>query len=756
MHVAPHLDLLKYQRVSIKLELWYLKYFKGGGKSMTEPKKSAVLICTCGKQLQLDFDFLEKEVSAMENAASVIIHDLVCQEEGLAKIAEIVDQHDGRVVIAACTNQKIQPRIKQYLESKGKNHTQIQYVNIREHSDWVHQDKEAASRKSRDMIRGALARSALSEPLHVEKKTVPKHVAVIGGGVAGIEAALSLSSLGYTVSLCEREDHLGGHVIQLPKVAPTGKTGKDILSGRLQTLENDENITIIKNCQVKFVEGQMGDFTLHYITNQQENEQKLKTSAVVMASGFKEFKPTMMDEYRYGINPDVITQFELSCMLSEGKLAKPSDGEDVRDVVMVQCVGSRAEDYKRDCSKLCCTFAIDNSLEILERNPDARVRVVYMDIRVPFENEMIYKESREKGVDYIRGRISMVWEKEGKTYVRIYDSLLNQYFEVPSDLLVLSTAILPPEGVAELSETLGYDLETDGHVKELYGKLRRVETRRRGVVAVGAVAHPQFVFEAVTDAQAGALVLHNELQGGEIEKLARGAVLDVDDCIGCSLCSQHCPRGVPLMIEQTEEEEVDEEQKLLFKAAIDTLNCHACGVCQSLCPSAATELNFLTNEQIWNEIEATLSDIDSEDPITLCFYCEECSVSTIDIVGTQKMEYPANTRLIPVPCAGRVSIIDILKGFENGASTIMIAACEKDRCHMGGTANEIAQVQVDVAQDILDAIGWKGERVDMFRMFSAEPERFINAIKEMVKRAKELGSTPVHEESAGKWVEVSK
>jgi coenzyme F420-reducing hydrogenase delta subunit/Pyruvate/2-oxoacid:ferredoxin oxidoreductase delta subunit len=428
----------------------------------------------------------------------------------------------------------------------------------------------------------------------------------------------------------------------------------------------------------------------------------------------------------------------------------------VKEVVMVQCVGSRAEDYKQDCSKLCCTFAIDNSLEILDRNPDVKVRIVYMDIRVPFENEMIYKESREKGVDYIRGRISMVWEKDGKTYVRIYDSLLNQYFEVPVDMLVLSTAILPPEGVAELSETLGYALEVDGHVKELYGKLRRVETRRRGVVAVGAVTQPQFVFEAVTDAQAGALVLHNELQGGEIESPARGAVLNVDDCVGCSLCSQHCPRGVPLMIEQSEEEEVDEEQKLLFKAAIDTLNCHACGVCQSLCPSAATQLSFLTNEQLWNEIEATLVGAGSTNPITLCFYCEECSVSTIDIVGTRRIEYPVSTRLIPVPCAGRISIIDILKAFEHGASTVMIAACEKDRCHIGGTGNEIAQVQVDVAGDILKAIGWKSERVDMFRMFSAEPERFTNAINAMVKRAKELGPTPVHEGTAGAWMEVGK
>jgi heterodisulfide reductase subunit A len=720
-----------------------------------DDNKSAALICTCGKQLQLGFDSLQDQVKKMDLATSVTVHDLVCQDEGLVKIAELLKTSDGHLVIAACSSQKIQPRIDHYLESNGIDSSQIQYVNLREHSAWVHTDVDEATKKSVDMIRGTLARSAKSTKRSLEQKEIATHVTVIGGGIAGIESALSLSNLGYDISLLELSDELGGHVKSLPVVAPTGKSGKEILSGRLEALQNENKITSMTKTQVKYITGEMGNFTVHYTSEESEEEMTLETSAVVLATGFKEFKPTEMEEYRYGKNPDVITQFELSCMLSEGELSRPSDGSPVKEVVMIQCVGSRSEEYKKDCSKLCCTFAIDNSLEIIEKYPDANVRIVYMDIRVPFENEMIYKESREKGVDYIRGRVSMTWEKDGVTYVRLYDSLLDKYLETPVDLLVLSSAILPPDGTFELSETLGYAIEDDGHVKELYGKLRRNETRRRGVVAVGGVTRPQFVFEAVTDAQAGALMIHNELQGGKIESISRGAVLDVDDCVGCSLCAQQCPRGVPLMIEQTDAEEVDEEQKILFKAAIDTLNCHSCGVCQSLCPSGATQLNFLSNDQLWSEIEATLEGAGPDYPITLCFYCEECSVSTIDIVGTRKMEYSANIRLIPVPCAGRVSIIDLLKALENGASTVMIAACEKDRCHIGGTGNEIAQVQVDVARDILKAIGWKGERVDMFRMFSAEPERFTDAVKEMVKRAKKLGPTPVHEGTAGKWMEVS-
>ncbi|MBN2229841.1 MAG: hydrogenase iron-sulfur subunit [Candidatus Thorarchaeota archaeon] len=723
---------------------------------MTDNNKSAVLLCTCGSQLKLSFDHLKSEISKTSLSASVVIEELVCQEQGLEKISKLLETNDGHLVIAACTSQKIQPRIDNYLKEKGLDGSRIQYVNIREHSAWVHSDIEEASKKSLDMIRGALARSAKANPLKEEKKEVINHVTVIGGGIAGIESALSLTNLGYDVTLFEINEQLGGHVLHLPIVAPTGKSGLEIMSGRLEALEDNKKITVYSKAAVKYVTGEMGAFVVHYLTDSSDVEKTLKTSGVVLASGFREFEPTKMDEYRYGKNPDVVTQFQLSRMLSENALTRPSDNGPIKEVVMVQCVGSRSEEYKRDCSKLCCTFAIDNSLEILKRIPDANVRVVYMDIRVPFENELVYKESREKGVDYIRGRISMVWEEDGKTRVRIYDSLMDEYLETSVDLLVLSTAILPPDGLSSLSESLGVVLEEDGHIKELYGKLRRNETRRRGVVAVGAVTRPQFVSESITDAQAGALILHNELQGGKIQGFARGAVLNVDDCVGCSLCAQQCPRGVPLMIEQVEAEATSEDQKILFKASIDTLNCHACGVCQSLCPSGATQLNFLSNEQMWSEIEATLDGAGPDYPITLCFYCEECAVSTIDIVGTRRMEYPASSRLIPVPCAGRVSIIDILKAFEHGASTVMIAACEKDRCHVGGTGNEIAQVQVDVARDILNAIGWEGDRVDMFRMFSAEPDRFTNAISEMVKRAKELGPTPVHKGTAGKWMEVSK
>ncbi|MGQ4870446.1 MAG: hydrogenase iron-sulfur subunit [Candidatus Thorarchaeota archaeon] len=714
-------------------------------------EKSAVVLCNCGNTLKLDYDFLQTEIGKMDGVSSVILLETLCQEDGLARLKDIIEEAGGRVVIAACTAQKLRPRVNYRIAQAGTDTSMIQYVNIREHCAWVHENTDEATRKALDMVRGGVALSNLATPLTVQTKNVKKHVTVIGGGIAGIEAALSLSGLGYDITLIELSDRLGGHVANLPVVAPTGKSGREILDSRLKSLESDKRITVMTRTQVKFVEGEMGDFTVHYVCDEEEGT--LDTSAVVIATGFKEFKPTMMEEYRYGKNPDVVTQYELSEMLTSGDLKKPSDGGPIKEVVMVQCVGSRSEAYKRDCSKLCCTFAIDNALEILKRVPDAHVRIVYMDIRVPFEHEIIYKESREKGVDYIRGRVGMVWEENGQTHVRIYDSLLDQYFETTPDLVVLSAAVLPPDGLYELSESLGYAIESDGHIKELYGKLRRNETRRRGVVAVGAVTRPQFVYEAVTEAQAGALVIHNELQGGEIEAVARGAVLNVDDCVGCSLCAQQCPRGVPIMIEQTDAEE--DTEKFLFKAAIDTLNCHACGVCQSLCPSGATQLNFLSNEQLWAQIAATLQDAGPDYPITLCFHCEECAVSTIDIVGTRRMQYPASTRFIPVPCAGRVSIIDILKAFEHGASTVMIAACETDRCHMGGTGNEIAQSQVDVARDILNAIGWRGERVDMFRMFSAEPERFTRAVEEMVRRARELGPTPVHSGTAGRWMEVT-
>ncbi len=699
----------------------------------------------------MDYEALVDRLGEMELAGHVEVHDLVCQPDGLDVVKRLLAEH-GRLVIAACTSQKLKPRVDMALQHDGVTAPLITYVNIREQLAWVHKPSPEATEKALDTVHGAISLSALAEPPSVVCKDLPRHVTIIGAGIAGLECAVNLSRLGYSVALLERSDEVGGHLRRLPVIAPTGRSGPEVLGPRIDAVMSSDRIDVMLGVDVKFVEGEVGSFKVHYTADGSQEDGVIETSAVVLAMGFKEFKPTMMDEYGYGRNPDVITQYELSTMLSEGRLERPSDGGSVKEVVMVQCVGSRSEQFKRDCSKLCCTFAIDNALELLERDPAIRVHIVYMDIRVPFENEAVYRESREKGVDYIRGRVCSVWQSGNNTYLRLYDSLMDQYFQLSPDLVVLSSALLPPDGVEELAETLGYAVEYDGHVKELYGKLRRVETRRRGVFAIGAVTGPQFVSEAITDAQAAALLVHAELQGGRIETVPRGAVLDLDSCVGCSLCAQHCPRGVPLMIEQ--DGGADETEKIQFKAAIDILNCHACGVCQSLCPSGATELNFLTNEQLWAQTKGALSHAGRDRPVTLCFYCEECAASTIDIAGTLHMEYPASTRLIPVPCAGRVSAIDILRAFEYGAATVMIASCEKNRCHMGGTGNEIAQAQVDVTKEILSAIGWDSRRVEMYRMFSAEPERFRSAIAEMVERAHDLGPTPVHLGTAGQWKEV--
>ncbi|MFX0121987.1 MAG: FAD-dependent oxidoreductase, partial [Candidatus Hodarchaeota archaeon] len=302
--------------------------------------KSAVLICTCGKQLNLDYEYLKRETENLALAKSVTIHDLVCQEEGLTALTSLVEKNEGRVVIAACTNQKIQPRIEQYLRANGKDPSMIAYVNLREHSAWVHEDSTEATKKTLDMIRGGLARAAYANPVDNESKEIPKHVTVIGGGIAGMEAALSLSNLGYEITLFEQDLELGGHVASLPLVAPTGKSGLEILNDRLEALRTDTNINVVTESRVKYIDGEMGNFSVHYRLHNREEESVLPTSAVVLAAGFQEFKPTMMDEYRYGKNPDVITQLELSKMLLDGKLERPSDGAPVNEVVMVQCVGS--------------------------------------------------------------------------------------------------------------------------------------------------------------------------------------------------------------------------------------------------------------------------------------------------------------------------------------------------------------------------------------------------------------------------------
>ncbi|MFQ6094537.1 MAG: hydrogenase iron-sulfur subunit [Candidatus Bathyarchaeia archaeon] len=465
----------------------------------------------------------------------------------------------------------------------------------------------------------------------------------------------------------------------------------------------------------------------------------LESDALVLATGYDLFKPEGFKTYGFGNNPNVITQLQLARMLdpkgpTDGRLINRSNGREVKRVVMVQCVGSRDLQAKSYCSGLCCMFAVRNALEIKEFDGDIDVRIVYTDMRTFYDLESEYREARREGVDFIRGRVGDVYTEDDQVNVQVFDSILFRHIKIPCDLLVLSTALIPNDKNNGTFDMLNLGLNSMGFVRELYPKLRKVDTARRGVYLCGAISGPKSIRDSIAEAHAAALRLRQDFQEEAAGRYLAVTTIDEEKCDGCGLCERICPFKVPLIIEREED---------VFKAYIDTKICRGCGTCTSVCPTGAAQLQTHLRDQTIAQIQRLLADHrSSNSPIVVGFICDECAYATADMAGMVGLTYPENIRLIRLPCAGRLSLLDILKTFEHGAQAVFLACCADERCHyLDGETK--ADIQIQVAKELLDSIGWNSRRIEIFHMFSAEPNKFVEAVEEMNRRVKIMGPTPV-------------
>jgi len=294
-----------------------------------------------------------------------------------------------------------------------------------------------------------------------------------------------------------------------------------------------------------------------------------------------------------------------------------------------------------------------------------------------------------------------------------------------NDLVVLSTALVPNEKNNSLLDFLKLESTEYGFVKELYDKLRKLEVNRKGIYVCGTITGPKTILNSLSESHAVALKVfqdHSELN--LIKELAITKI-DSEKCNGCGLCVEICPFNIPILCEI---------EKNNFKAEIDEMLCRGCGICAGICPTAAAQLKVINKQQLTSQIDAVLEDTSSED-IMLGITCYECAYSTIDSVGMLKWKYPENLRIISVPCIGRVSFLDMLNALDKGAKQLLLFSCADERCHYL-KGNKKANLEVQVLKDLLKQIGWDDKIVEIFPLYSAEPDKFMNAVKMMYKRIK--------------------
>jgi heterodisulfide reductase subunit A len=471
----------------------------------------------------------------------------------------------------------------------------------------------------------------------------------------------------------------------------------------------------------------------------------LNVGSIVVATGFKEFDSTKIKEYHYDDYPDVITNLELARMIdgfgpTAGAIIRPSDGKPAKKIVFVQCAGSRDRRYNPYCSSICCMISLKNASLIKEANPDAEISICYIDMRTTGrEHEYYYERARDMGIKFVKGRPTEIYadQEKGKLIVDVEDALLKRFLDLEADLVVLATAMVPSEGTAELAELLGLDLEADGFFKEYNAKLRPTETKQKGIFLCGGATFPKDAPTASLHAHSAAMKAVKFLTNGKIVKDLRTAEINDEYCGDCEFCPVTCPYGA-ISLEPTTGDH--------FVARVNDLLCEGCGVCVGTCPLNAIELKHSRPNQMAAQMNALLSVNGTSKPLVLALCCQECGHTAVDSSGMAKMEYPANVRIVKVPCAGIVRVNQILEAFRAGAQGVMLVGCKADGCHYE-VGSDKAEKRMDSAKVLLKEYGIEPERLELFKMVYIEGAQFAEAAKMMTDRVTKLGQLKLMKES---------
>ena len=555
-----------------------------------ERPRIGVFVCRCGINIAsvVNVDQVRDYAANLPYVEYVSDNLYSCSQDTQDTMATIIKQKNlNRVVVAACTPKTHEPLFQETLISAGLNKYLFEMCNIRNQDSWVHKnDPKAATVKAQELVRMAVSKVALMQPLKEAELNIKPVAMVIGGGISGMASARSLAMQGYETHIVEKSDKLGGQAHNLYKTID-GDIIKDKLAAMIDEVEKNEKIHVHLNASLVAVDGFVGNFKSTLSSNGDKEE--LEHGIAVVATGGHALKPT---EYHYGDDPRILTSLELDKKLMNGD----PDLKKAEAAVFIQCVGSR-EPERPYCSRVCCTHSIDNALELKKLNPDMSVYVLYRDIRTYGEREYLYKEAREKGVVFIRYSLEdkpKVSVKDGGLSIQVTDHILGRAVEIEADLLTLASAILPNKDEA-LAQFFKVPLNDDGFFVEKHAKLGPSEFATDGVFLCGLAHYPKPIDESIVQGRAAASRAVTLLAREKI--FASGNVAEVNpmNCSQCGVCVSICPYSAPSFIPE-------DERFFPGKARINPVLCKGCGLCVASCRSGAIHLHGFDNDQIFAQI----------------------------------------------------------------------------------------------------------------------------------------------------------
>jgi heterodisulfide reductase subunit A len=790
-----------------------------------EELRIGVFICHCGLNIAgtLDIKELVEYAKTLPDVAYVKENRYTCADPGQEEIRKGIKEHKlNRVVVAACSPRMHEATFRRTVSEAGLNPFLYEMANIREFASWCHPStpKEATER-AKDTIRMAVAKARLMMPLQTIEVPVTNKALVVGGGIAGMNAALDLAEMGFKVYLVERGESIGGHMAALDKTFPTLDCSICIEGPKMVDVGRHPNIEIISNADLLKVDGYVGNFKvkirrnprfvladrctgcgeckdvcpiefpnqwdmnlgtrkaisvpfdqavpLIYTINkdyciecykcvdicgareainfdQQPEEIDVEVGAIIVATGYDVYLPYDMPLLGYGKYPNVITSMEFERLIlaagpTGGKVIRQSDGKKPHTVAFIQCVGSRDKNKYPYCSNFCCMYTLKHVVQLKEKyKEDVEVYVFYIDIRSPGKGyEEFYDRAREKGVNFIRGRVSRIDENPETHNLILHseDANLGVPIEIEAEMVVLATASIAPKGSDEMCRILNLCRSADGFFMESHPKLKPLDAPTDGIFFAGACQGlkdiPYSVSQGSGAASRAATVISKPTW--KIEPII--SVIDQSRCRNvtskCGICAERCPYGSIKV----------EEKK---PAQVITASCHGCGTCVAECPQdAITQMHF-TDAQILAQIRAALEK-DPEDKI-LAFLCNWCSYAGADLAGTSRFEYPPSIRAIRVMCSGRVDRDFILEALRLGAGMVLVGACHLPYdCHYI-SGNWKMKARMDALAPMLQKLGMSPERFRVEYVSAAEGVHFAELIREIDAQKKALGKEKIKAENA--------
>ena len=681
---------------------------------MTEEIRIGVFVCDCGSNIAgvVNVPEVVNYAKGLKNVVFVDEGKWSCSVDALSSMQESIKEHKlNRVVIASCTARTHEPLFKQTVKEAGLNPYLLEFVSIREQVSWVHMNEpEIATQKAKDLVKMGVAKAALLEEGEEIRLPVGKDCMVIGGGMAGMTAALSLANQGFKAVLVEKRPQLGGLLNLISTVSRDKEllSAEEIVRGQAKLVETHPNVVVYTNAEIENVDGYIGNYSVTIKSNGTRNN--FDVSTVIVATGMRELN--LEGKFFYGSDSRVVTQLELEGILKNNQLG------DVKNVVMVNCVGSKNE--TRGCCNIGCHVSIKNALAIKRINKEAKVYILYRDLSMVKEEHFHIDAAKAAGVKFLRfpdDRYPEVTKDNENLVINVYDILSGRAFLLSADLLVLTAGFEGDETIEKIKGHLKVSSNAEGFFQERHIKLGPLDFPADGIALCGCAKNPKTLKETIEEGMGAAMRVSIPMNNGYIE--AEGIVADIDlaNCNSCGLCWKRCPYGA-IRVNENKEPQV-------VKAL-----CKGCGLCAADCPKECISIVHYSDDQVLAQVEAALEENPAEKIIA--FVCHWCALGGVDMAGVSRLQYPPNARLIRVMCSARVSIKFIQRAFDLGAAGVLVAGCEFPTCHYI-SGNYAAEKRVNRAKKILAKKGFDPDKLWNIWCSAADGPKFANTMREMVR-----------------------